>query len=89
MRTSGELHQRARLMTAGIALFPFIIPSSLEPGMSLTMWDSTSSLRTLTVMTFAAIVFVPVILIYTRWCYYKMYGRITKEHIERNTHSLY
>lgn len=77
------------IMTAGIALFPFIMPSSIEPGMSLTMWDSTSSLRTLTVMTFVAIVFVPIILAYTSWCYYKMYGRITKEHIERNTHSLY
>ena len=86
---SSSLTLACVIMTAGIALFPFIMPSSLEPGMSLTMWDSTSSLRTLTVMTFAAIVFVPIILIYTSWCYYKMYGRITKEHIERNTHSLY
>lgn len=77
------------IMTAGIALFPFIMPSSIEPAVSLTMWDSTSSLRTLTVMTFAAVIFVPIILAYTAWCYYKMYGRITKEHIERNTHSLY
>ncbi|WP_254866388.1 hypothetical protein, partial [Salmonella enterica] len=23
------------------------------------------------------------------WCYWKMFGRITKEHIESNTHSLY
>lgn len=86
---SSSLTLACVIMTAGIALFPFIMPSSLEPGMSLTMWDSTSSLRTLTVMTFAAIVFVPIILIYTSWCYYKMYGRITKKHIERNTHSLY
>ncbi|EHC81786.1 Cytochrome O ubiquinol oxidase subunit 2, partial [Salmonella enterica subsp. enterica serovar Montevideo str. S5-403] len=33
---------------------------------------------------------VPIILIYTTsWCYWKMFGRITKEHIESNTHSLY
>ena len=86
---SSSLTLACVIMTAGIALFPFIIPSSIEPGMSLTMWDSTSSQRTLTVMTFAAIIFVPIILAYTSWCYYKMYGRITKEHIERNTHSLY
>jgi len=86
---SSSLTLACVIMTAGIALFPFIMPSSIEPGMSLTMWDSTSSLRTLTVMTFAAMVFVPIILAYTSWCYYKMYGRITKEHIERNTHSLY
>ncbi|MEZ3499944.1 cytochrome d ubiquinol oxidase subunit II [Pantoea sp. KPR_PJ] len=86
---SSSLTLACVIMTVGIALFPFIMPSSIEPGMSLTMWDSTSSQRTLTVMTFAAMVFVPIILIYTSWCYYKMYGRITKEHIERNTHSLY
>ncbi|CAK6494971.1 Cytochrome bd-I ubiquinol oxidase subunit 2 [Pantoea sp. Nvir] len=86
---SSSLTLACVIMTAGIALFPFIMPSSIEPGMSLTMWDSTSSQRTLTVMTFAAIIFVPIILAYTSWCYYKMYGRITKEHIERNTHSLY
>ncbi|RPE03751.1 cytochrome d ubiquinol oxidase subunit II [Candidatus Pantoea deserta] len=86
---SSSLTLACVIMTAGIALFPFIMPSSIEPGMSLTMWDSTSSLRTLTVMTFAAMVFVPIILAYTSWCYYKMYGRITKEDIERNTHSLY
>lgn len=77
------------IMTAGIAMFPFIMPSVTDPGMSLTMWDATSSLRTLTTMTFAAIIFVPIILAYTAWCYYKMYGRITKEDIERNSHSLY
>lgn len=86
---SSSLTLACVIMTAGIALFPFIMPSSIEPGMSLTMWDATSSQRTLTVMTFAAIIFVPIILAYTSWCYYKMFGRITKEHIERNTHSLY
>ncbi|WP_294910444.1 cytochrome d ubiquinol oxidase subunit II [Tatumella sp. UBA2305] len=77
------------IMTAGVAMFPFIMPSDTNPGMSLTMWDATSSLRTLTTMTFAAIIFVPLILAYTAWCYYKMYGRITKDDIERNSHSLY
>lgn len=36
-----------------------------------------------------AAVFVPIILLYTGWCYWKMFGRITKEDIESNTHSLY
>ncbi len=77
------------IMTTGIAMFPFIMPSDTNPGMSLTMWDATSSKLTLTTMTFAAIIFVPLILAYTAWCYYKMYGRITKDDIDRNTHSLY
>ncbi len=77
------------IMTAGIALFPFIMPSSTVPGSSLTLWDATSSLLTLKIMTIAALIFVPLILAYTSWCYYKMFGRITQDDIERNTHSLY
>ena len=77
------------ILTAGVAMFPFIMPSSTVPAVSLTMWDTTSSLLTLKTMTVAAIIFVPLILAYTTWCYYKMFGRLTKEHIENNTHSLY
>ena len=77
------------ILTAGVAMFPFIMPSITQPGMSLTIWDATSSLLTLKLMLFVAMIFVPLILIYTSWCYYKMFGRITKEHIEANTHSLY
>ncbi|KYP97590.1 cytochrome d ubiquinol oxidase subunit 2 [Sodalis-like endosymbiont of Proechinophthirus fluctus] len=77
------------ILTTGITLFPFIMPSSTMPNASLTLWDATSSLGTLKVMTVVAIIFVPIVLLYTIWCYYKMFGRITKEHIEQNTHSLY
>ncbi|WP_455427409.1 cytochrome d ubiquinol oxidase subunit II [Dryocola sp. LX212] len=77
------------ILTAGIAMFPFVMPSSTMMNASLTMWDATSSQLTLNVMVYAAAVFVPIILIYTTWCYWKMFGRITKEHIESNTHSLY
>lgn len=77
------------IMTAGVAMFPFVMPSSSVPSHSLTLWDATSSQLTLQVMLYVAIVFVPVVLLYTIWCYYKMFGRITKEHIENNSHSLY
>ncbi len=77
------------ILTSGITLFPFIMPSITMPNASLTVWDATSSLLTLKVMTGVAVIFVPIVLLYTIWCYYKMYGRITKEHIEQNTHTLY
>ncbi|AUH01544.1 cytochrome d ubiquinol oxidase subunit II [Prodigiosinella confusarubida] len=77
------------ILTAGTAMFPFIMPSVTMPNVSLTMWDATSSLFTLQVMTVVAIIFVPIVLAYTCWCYYKMFGRITKEHVEQNSHSLY
>ncbi|WP_213992081.1 cytochrome d ubiquinol oxidase subunit II [Sodalis sp. dw_96] len=77
------------ILTAGITMFPFIMPSITMPNASLTVWDATSSLLTLKVMTGVAVIFVPIVLLYTIWCYYKMYGRITKEHVEQNTHTLY
>jgi cyd operon protein YbgT len=64
-------------------MFPFIMPSSTMMNASLTMWDATSSQLTLNLMTYVAIVFVPIILAYTSWCYWKMFGRITREDIER------
>ncbi|MCG3733212.1 cytochrome d ubiquinol oxidase subunit II [Vibrio cincinnatiensis] len=77
------------IFTAGFAMFPFVMPSSLVPSHSLTMWDSTSSELTLNVMTFIAFVMVPIILGYTAWSYYKMFGRLDNKFIEDNKNSLY
>ncbi|WP_337064853.1 cytochrome d ubiquinol oxidase subunit II [Rouxiella badensis] len=77
------------ILTTGITMFPFVMPSSIEPSASLTMWDATSSLLTLKVMTVVACIFVPIVLIYTSWAYYKMFGRLDKNFIENNKHSLY
>lgn len=77
------------ILTCGAAMFPFVMPSSLEPNVSLTMWDSTASEMSLTVMTWAAIIFVPIVLSYTIWTYAKMFGRIGRKHIEDNKASLY
>ncbi|WP_176487709.1 cytochrome d ubiquinol oxidase subunit II [Candidatus Regiella insecticola] len=77
------------ILTAGVAMFPFIMPSSTEPNASLTLWDATSSLLTLRLMTLVALIFVPIILIYTSWCYYKMFGRIDKDFIDNHSSSLY
>lgn len=77
------------ILTAGFSLFPFVMPSSLEPSHSLTMWDATSSFNTLKVMTVVAAIFVPTVLGYTLWTYIKMFGRLSTKHIEENQHSLY
>ncbi|CAH0526325.1 cytochrome d ubiquinol oxidase subunit II [Vibrio hippocampi] len=77
------------IFTAGVAMFPFVMPSSLNPSHSLTMWDSTSSELTLNLMTAVAFVMVPVILSYTAWTYYKMFGRLDDKFIEENKNSLY
>lgn len=77
------------IFTAGIAMFPFVMPSITHPNMSLLMWDATSSKLTLTLMLGFALVFVVILLSYTIWAYYKMFGRLDKEFIEENKHSLY
>ena len=77
------------IMTAGVSLFPFIMPSSNNPNISLTIWDAVSSHKTLNIMFVAVCIFVPLILSYTTWCYVKMWRRVTVEEIENNTHGSY
>jgi cytochrome d ubiquinol oxidase subunit II len=77
------------ILTAGAAMFPFIMPSSADPGSSLIAWDATSSHLTLTVMFWAAAVFVPIILGYTTWTYYKMWRRVSVSEIRSLEHSAY
>ncbi|MBJ7554432.1 cytochrome d ubiquinol oxidase subunit II [Marinomonas spartinae] len=77
------------IFTAGGSMFPFLMPSSTFPSMSLTMWDATSSQYTMEIMFVVACIFVPIILCYTLWSHLVMFGRLSKEHIEKNKHSLY
>ncbi|MGO0307475.1 cytochrome d ubiquinol oxidase subunit II [Endozoicomonas acroporae] len=87
--TCSSLAQAGIIMTAGFSLFPFVLTSSTDPSFSLTLWDATSSFMTLAIMTGVAVVFVPIILGYTIWCFYKLWGRMTAERIEKESHSLY
>ncbi|MFM2589973.1 cytochrome d ubiquinol oxidase subunit II [Vibrio sp. TBV020] len=77
------------ILTAGTALFPMVVPSSIHPSHSLTLWDSTSSQLTLSIIIVVAIVVVPVIIGYTSWCYYKMFGKLDHDFIRNNDSSLY
>lgn len=77
------------IFTAGGSMFPFLMPSSTNPSMSITMWDGTSSHHTLLIMFIVACVFVPIVLLYTLWNYWVMRGRLNSKHIEDNSHSLY
>lgn len=68
------------ILTAATALFPFILPSSLNPSHSLTIWDACSSYLTLEWGLFAVIILVPIILIYTTWVYKVMRGKVILQH---------
>ncbi len=77
------------ILTAGAALFPFVLPSSSHPDHSLTAWDCVSSQRTLNIMFWVALIMTPIILIYTSWAYRIMRGKITVAAIQANGTSLY
>ncbi|MBR6877683.1 MAG: cytochrome d ubiquinol oxidase subunit II, partial [Neisseriaceae bacterium] len=75
--------------TAGVSLFPFIMPSSSDLRSSLTVWDAASSHLTLSVMLVATLIFMPIIILYTRWAYSVMRGKVTAAYIRENDHSAY
>lgn len=75
------------ILTAGFALFPFLMPSSLQPAQGLTVWDASSSHFTLWVMLLATIVLLPIVLAYTSWVYKVMSGKVSTESVSRNPHS--
>lgn len=77
------------IMTAALAMFPFIMPSSSHPGHSLTLWDSVSSHRTLELMFYATILFLPIVILYTSWVYRVMRGPVTEQSVEENKHLMY
>lgn len=77
------------ILTAGFAMFPFIMPSSTSPNSSLTIWDATSSHLTLQLMFWAVLIFLPIVLAYTAWVYRVMHGKVTEQQIEDNKHSAY
>lgn len=75
--------------TAGVSMFPFLLPSSSSPTSSLTIWDASSSRLTLGIMLVASLVFVPIVLAYTAWVFRVLRGRITAQGIIRDPHSVY
>jgi len=77
------------IATAGAAMFPFVMPSSTNPGSSLTAWDAVSSRFTLGLMLAATLIFLPIVLVYTGWAYRVMRGKVTAAYIRENEHSAY
>ena len=71
------------LAVAGLfaALFPDVMPSSLEPAWSLTTTNASATDYTLTVMTWVAVFFTPLVLMYQGWTYWVFSRRIGVQHI--------
>jgi len=77
------------IMTAALAMFPFIMPSSIQPNVSLTAYDAVSSHLTLNLMFIAVVVFLPIVLLYTSWVYSVLRGKLSEDKIRKETHTAY
>jgi cytochrome d ubiquinol oxidase subunit II len=77
------------IATAGVSMFPFLMPSNIAPTASLTVWDASSSQLTLFVMLLATLIFLPIVLCYTTVVYAALRGTVTASDIERNSSGFY
>ncbi|KHK50139.1 cytochrome d ubiquinol oxidase subunit 2 [Ralstonia sp. A12] len=71
------------ILSVGASMFPFILPSSVNPRFSLTVWDSSSSHITLFNMLVSTTIFMPLILAYTTWVYKVLWGKVDTNAIEK------
>lgn len=76
------------ISTVGVSMFPMILPSNIQPGASLTVWDSSSSHMTLFIMLVVTIIFLPMVLAYTTYVYKVLWGKVnTKEIADGSGHA--
>jgi cytochrome d ubiquinol oxidase subunit II len=75
------------LAVAGLftALFPDVMPTTLTDGVSLTTTNAAATAYTLRIMTWVAVVFTPVVLLYQGWTYWVFRRRISVHHIPTPT----
>lgn len=63
------------------AMAPNVMKSAIDPAYSLTLWDASSSEKTLPVMTVVALTLVPVVLVYIAWTYWVFRKRLSVDNI--------
>ncbi|MDD2737525.1 MAG: cytochrome d ubiquinol oxidase subunit II [Methylomonas lenta] len=76
-------------LSVGFALFPFLLISSTNPGSSLTLWDASSSHSTLLLSFWITVIFLPIVLMYTRFVYRIIWGSVTEVTVLKDSHTLY
>ncbi len=74
-------------VTGVTGLYPNLIPSSLDPAYSLTIFNSSSSAYTLKIMTVVALIFVPVVIGYQIWTYSTFRHKIRESDITESGES--
>lgn len=70
------------VLTLWLSLFPNVMPSSTDPAWNLTIENASSTDYTLTIMTWAAVIFLPLVVLYQGWTYWVFRKRVTRARIE-------
>lgn len=73
----------AAVLALWFALFPNVMPSSTDPAYNMTIENSSSTDYTLTIMSWAALVFLPLVLLYQGWTYWIFRKRVSRSRIEK------
>jgi cytochrome d ubiquinol oxidase subunit II len=63
------------------SLYPNLVPSTLNPQWSLTIYNASSTPYTLKIMTWAALIFAPLVMLYQGWTYWVFRQRISADRI--------
>jgi cytochrome d ubiquinol oxidase subunit II len=71
------------------SMYPDVIPSNVDPSYSLTIHNASSSAYTLTMMSWVALVFTPIVLAYQAWTYWVFRKRIGVQHIPAQKHTTF
>lgn len=74
----------AVVFTGVAGLFPNLIPSSISPEHSLTIFNTSSSTYTLKIMTIVALIFVPIVIAYQAWVYKVFKGKVSVDEVVQN-----
>ncbi len=64
-----------------VALFPNVMPSTVDAAYSLTTTNASATAYTLKIMTWVAVIFTPIVLLYQGWTYWVFSKRISVHHI--------
>ncbi|QIG39864.1 cytochrome d ubiquinol oxidase subunit II [Microbacterium sp. 4R-513] len=73
----------AAVLALWFALFPNVMPSTTDAANSLTIENASSTDYTLTIMSWAALIFLPLVLLYQGWTYWIFRKRVSRSRIER------
>jgi cytochrome d ubiquinol oxidase subunit II len=71
----------AATATLFVSLYPAVLPSTIDPAYSLTVSNAAATPKTLGIMTWVAVIFLPLVLTYQAWTYWVFRKRIGVQHI--------